>query len=82
MTDMAKAIKMNRATLYRLFQKDGNPGIKTLRAILRQLSLRLYVVDWDFNWRQKSKRLKDEPKLTAITKNFGNKHTSSSRPEY
>lgn len=52
---------INRITLYRMLRKGGNPGIKTLIALLKALNLGLWVVDSEFygyrDWaRRKSAR--------------------------
>lgn len=44
MTKVAEATKLNRSTLYHTLSPVGNPGLKSLRAILDVLGMRLTVV--------------------------------------
>jgi probable addiction module antidote protein len=45
MTRLAKATRVNRVNLYRMLSKEGNPGIRNIRAILRALELKINIVD-------------------------------------
>lgn len=43
MSELSKTTKLNRANLYKIFSKHGNPEIKTLAQILDTFGLRLTV---------------------------------------
>jgi probable addiction module antidote protein len=45
MTGLARATRVNRVNLYRMLSKEGNPGIRNIRAILRALELKIHIVD-------------------------------------
>jgi len=45
MTRLARATRVNRVNLYRMLSKEGNPGIRNIRAILRALGLKIDIVD-------------------------------------
>jgi len=45
MTGLAEATDVNRVNLYRMLSKDGNPGIRNVRAILGALKLGIRIVD-------------------------------------
>ncbi len=45
MTDLAEATDVNRVNLYRMLSKEGNPGIRNIRAILGVLKLGIRIVD-------------------------------------
>ena len=44
MSQLSKMTKLNRANLYKIFSKKGNPEINTLTQILEIFGLRLTVV--------------------------------------
>ncbi len=43
MAKLSRGAKLNRANLYRVFSKNGNPEIQTLARILNNFGLRLAV---------------------------------------
>lgn len=45
---VAKKTGINRVTLYRMLGRGGNPGLNNLTALLRALSLNLWIVDQEF----------------------------------
>ncbi len=47
-TEIAKKAKINRATLYRMLEKDGNPSITTFITLLRAVGMHFRVVDTQF----------------------------------
>jgi DNA-binding phage protein len=56
-SEIAKATKINRVTLYRMLGKGGNPGIKNLIALLKALDMGLWVVDLGFyDYREQVRR--------------------------
>jgi probable addiction module antidote protein len=45
MTRLAEAADVNRVNLYQMLSKEGNPGIRNIRAILEALQLEIRIVD-------------------------------------
>ena len=45
MTRLAEAAEVNRVNLYQMLSKEGNPGIRNIRAILDALHLEIRIVD-------------------------------------
>ena len=45
MTRLAEAAEVNRVNLYQMLSKEGNPGIRNIRAILDALQLEIRIVD-------------------------------------
>ena len=45
MTRLAQAAEVNRVNLYQMLSKEGNPGIRNMRAILDALQLEIRIVD-------------------------------------
>src|ERR1700739_192450 len=45
MTRLAAAAEVNRVNLYQMLSKEGNPGIRNIRAILDALQLELRIFD-------------------------------------
>ena len=45
MTRLAEAAEVNRVNLYHMLSKEGNPGIRNIRAILDALQLEIRIVD-------------------------------------
>lgn len=43
MSELSKATKLNRETLYRTLSKKGNPGLNTLSKILSAVGMRMGV---------------------------------------
>ena len=44
MVRLSKHTKLNRANLYQIFSKKGNPGIHTMESVLKSFGLRLSVI--------------------------------------
>ena len=44
MVHLSKHTKLNRANLYQIFSRKGNPGIHTMEHVLKSFGLRLSVI--------------------------------------
>jgi probable addiction module antidote protein len=64
MTVLAKAAEVNRENLYRMLSKDGNPRLKTLRAVSGALRMRTIFVPEETSDVEPSEKLK-QPGLGA-----------------
>lgn len=54
---VASKTGINRVTLYRMLERGGNPSLNNLTALLRALSVNLWIVDKDFyNHREQVRR--------------------------
>src|SRR3989338_5214134 len=47
MSKLSRVTKLNRANLYKVFSKNGNPEVRTLNQILEIFGLRLAVIAKD-----------------------------------